>query len=114
MHEPDTVLSYSDNCNEESGNYSWDGKYIGAGKMTHVKLVRPNKIRQSIEFSRPFKSVKGNYEFLELAWYSAYAHLQTMKIKVDKTRPSLEIYENDPESCTSSNDWLTGIYIPVK
>ncbi|MCG8325709.1 MAG: SRPBCC family protein, partial [Thiotrichales bacterium] len=57
MHEPDTQMTYSENWDEEGGHYSWDGKHIGAGKMTHVKFERPNRIRQQIEFIRPFKSV---------------------------------------------------------
>lgn len=274
MHEPDTKLKYSDTPNEEGGSYSWDGKYIGAGKLTHIKFDKPNRIQEKIEFTRPFKSVcdvsfelenkegktnvtwimkgtmpflfrfmiprmidmiskdydlglamlsgrldpesehpklnfagettleaqqclckgfegylpemqqamhkgfpelmefiqkqdkqpacaprsvyhkvdikkmhfvcdmaipvtddtdtgtyqvkqlgggryfkvelQGAYDFLELAWYSAYAHLHMKKIKPDNNRPSMEVYENNPEEINHSNETITTIYIPIK
>lgn len=274
IHEPETKLEYSENFSEEGGYYSWDGKRIGAGKLTHVKLERPHRIEQKIEFYRPFKSVcevgfefaeeqgqtrvawimqgkmpfllrfmtqktrdmiekdydlglamlngqlndhaeypvlkfegetvldpvqslckgfsggleameeamkkgfpelmefieqhngnaagapfsayhkvdiktmqfvcdmaipveggmeageyqlkklgggrffkvtvKGNYQFLELAWYSANAHVQMIKLKYDKSRASLEVYENDPEKVGSSNEIITTLYVPIK
>ncbi|MCG8378463.1 MAG: GyrI-like domain-containing protein [Proteobacteria bacterium] len=274
IHEPDTRLEYSEKTNAEGGNYSWDGKYIGAGKLTHIKLERPNHIKNKLEFIRPFKSVcdvgfeledeqgktkvtwymngsmpfffrfmvprtvnlisndyalglamlggimdsasehprlgfdgeielqqqyslfkhfegllpemqkamqagfpellqhvqaqgkqpsappfsvyhkvdlkkmhfvcdmaiplsedievgpfnsriyeggrffkvtlKGDYSFLELAWHSAYTHVCTRKIKIDKKRPSLEIYENDPNQLENTNELITSLYIPVK
>ncbi len=57
LHEPDTVIIYSENYQAEGGSYSWDGKVVGAGKLTHLKINGPNSIRQQIEFLRPFKSV---------------------------------------------------------
>ena len=57
IHEPETRLDFSDNCNEEGGAYSWDGKYIGAGTMTHVTQQRPHLLQEKLEFRRPFKSV---------------------------------------------------------
>ena len=274
MHEPECHLEYSDNCTEEGGYYSWDGKYLGAGKLTHVKFERPHRIHQKIEFFRPFKStcevgftftgkdgetevawnmhghmpflfrymianmvsmierdydlglamlagqldpvseyprirfqgkytlepqyclcekfsgfiremeiaiknglprlleyirqhnshitgkpftayhnvnlttmhficdlavpvaegiepgdysirilgggnyfkviLQGNYDFLESAWYSAYAHLKMHKIKPDKHRPALEIYENSPGTVSTGNDLLITLCIPVK
>ena len=57
MHEPDCPLIFSDDCGEEGGHYSWDGVRVGAGTLTHVKLERPNRIRESLVFTRPFKSV---------------------------------------------------------
>ena len=38
MHEPHTKLVFSDNCSEEGGYYTWDGKLVGAGKLIHVKF----------------------------------------------------------------------------
>jgi len=274
VHEPDTQLEFSDNCTEEGGFYTWDGKRVGAGKLTHVKFEQPHGIEQRIEFIRPFKSVcqvafefaekdgqtevtwtmhgkmpflfrfmtkktaemiskdydlglamlagqldptteypvldfqgeatlepmyslcegfegeeqemetamkagfpklmsyieqnsgqicgspytayhkvnlktmyfvcdmaipvgeginageyqlktlgggryykvglKGSYDFMELAWYSAMAHARMLKFKVDKNRPSLEIYANDPEKVESSNELQTMLYVPIK
>ena len=56
MHEPDTQLSYSDTPDQEGGWYTWDGKIVGAGKLTHEKFADNEKIEQRIEFTRPFKS----------------------------------------------------------
>ena len=274
MHEPECRLEYSDNCTEEGGYYSWDGKYLGAGKLTHVKFERPHRIHQKIEFFRPFKStcevgftftdyggetevawnmhghmpfllrfmivnmvsmierdydlglamlagqldpasefprisfqgktilepehclcekfngfiremeiamkngfpqlleyirehngritgkpftayhkvnlttmhfccdmavpvaggidpgnysiktlgggnyfkvtLQGNYDFLESAWYSAYAHMKMHSIKTDKKRPALEIYENNLNTVSTSNDLLTTLCIPLR
>ncbi len=55
LHEPGTLLNYSDNCDEEGGHYSWDGNYLGAGRISHVRLERPHRIQQRIEFMRPFR-----------------------------------------------------------
>jgi DNA gyrase inhibitor GyrI len=275
MHEPETRLVYSDTPDQEGGWYSWDGKTIGAGKITHQRFTGEEKIEQRIEFIRPFKSVskvwwefealengktlvhwnmagsmpflfrfmakkipefvekdydtglymlrgvlspdaeqpkftfdgpveldqqtaltihfegyleplkkamvegfprlgeyvdkkgltttgcpftvyhkvdlktmhfncdmavpvsngttssefevktypggryykttlQGSYEFLELAWYQAYSHLQMQKVKPDTKRPSLELYENDPTSVNHSNEIITSIYIPIR
>lgn len=56
MHEPDAKLTFSDNPDREGGAYSWDGKHIGAGTLTHVRLDAPERIDQRIAFKRPFKS----------------------------------------------------------
>ena len=56
MHEPDAKLTYSGNPDREGGSFSWDGKYIGAGTLTHVRLDAPVRIDQRIVFKRPFKS----------------------------------------------------------
>ena len=274
MHEPDTRLAFSDTPEQEGGWYTWDGKRVGAGKLTHVNLDPPNRIEERIEFLRPFRStnsvwwefsetegqteiawnmkgkmpfffrfmapmmsimiakdydlglamlrgvldpqaerpaigfegetglesqsaltipfkgnmddmiaamtdgfprlaahveqsgfslagrpftayhrvnpkkkyfecdiavpvthdtpdgdfvrkslgggkyfrvnVEGSYSFLELAWYSAMSHIRMLKLKMDVSRPSLEIYENDPEEVAHSNDIRTSLYIPVK
>ncbi len=274
IHEPDTLLSYSDSFDEPGGYYTWDGKFVGAGKLTHLEFDRPVAIRQKLEFQRPFKSIcqigfdlketgngtgvswsmhghmpfllrfmirrmvpmiqkdydlglamlagqldpeaeyprisfegecrlqevrclckgfagnlpdmqkamqsgfpelaqyvqdqgarktgtprsvyhkvnsdkmyfecdmavpvtgeinqgpyslktcaagryfrtvlRGHYDYLPLVLYSAFAHLQMYKIRVDRSRPSIEIYENDPQDCASSNEWITGVYIPIR
>jgi len=56
LHEPDAELDFSDDSNQAGGSYGWNGKYIGAGKITHLEL-RPNSaIEQQIDFLRPFKA----------------------------------------------------------
>jgi hypothetical protein len=67
LHEPDAELTYSDDCRVEGGYYSWAGKAVGAGKLTHLE-IRPNRsIHQQIEFLKPFKSVnRVDWEFEKL------------------------------------------------
>jgi effector-binding domain-containing protein len=53
-------------------------------------------------------------KFLELAWYQAYAHLQTQKIKPQLNRASREVYETDPNTVNHGNEIVTSIYIPIQ
>ena len=59
-------------------------------------------------------TLKGSYEFLELAWYQAYSHLQMQKIKPQHRRASREVYENDPSTVSHTNEIVTSIYIPIQ
>ncbi len=64
MHEPDTRIEYGEDYQAEGGYYTWDGKVVGAGKLTHVSIRPPGRIEQQIEFLRPFKSTsRVNWEF---------------------------------------------------
>jgi len=56
IHEPETKIVYSENFQSEGGHYSWDGKAVGAGKLTHLEINPGVSIKQQIEFFRPFKS----------------------------------------------------------
>lgn len=56
LHEPDVKITYSKNITKVGGNYSWDGKRIGAGSLTHSKIVGEECIKQDLLFTRPFKS----------------------------------------------------------
>ncbi len=274
MHEPDTLLEFSDGAEREGGFHTWDGKRVGAGKLTHTRFDEPRRIEQRIEFTRPFKAVsgvwwdlserdgqtvvswcmrgrmpfllrfmtattrqmiekdyelglamlrgtldkdaerpvlrfrgetirevttaltipfaggmeemvkameagfprlgaqversgvtsagspftayhavdpkkmyfrcdmavpvpdgadagefelkplgggryfkvevRGSYDFLESAWYSAMSHIRMLKLKQDRSRPSLEVYENDPCSVEHSNEIRTSLHIPIK
>jgi len=63
LHEPDTKIVYSEDCQQEGGSYSWDGKLVGAGKLSHLSISPDSRIEQQIEFIRPFKSVS------QVNWY---------------------------------------------
>ena len=56
----------------------------------------------------------GDYRFLELSWYKAYSHVRMLKLKIDRKRPSLEVYENDSGEVENINDLKTSLYLPVK
>ena len=57
MHEADAKVVFSDDYQQEGGSYNWDGKLIGAGKLSHVTIKPHSRIDQKIEFMRPFRSV---------------------------------------------------------
>ena len=71
--------------------------------------------RKRLGGGRFFKvSLKGSYDFLEMTWYSAMSHLRMRKLKMDKSRPSMEVYENDPGAVKDTNDLETTLYIPLR
>ena len=274
IHEPTCKLEYSDNSNDIEGWYTWDGQFIGAGKMMHEKFDAPRRMDQKLEFYKPFKSqadiafefvekeggtevtwimasempflfrfmipniikligkdydfglarlaglldpasehpvvtfeesqdfdkkhvisrafagqfddmvpvmketypalmqhardkdlkitsspftayhradlkkmhfsidmalpvaegsdagdyeskmlgggkyfkttLKGSYDFMDIAWHEAMGHMKMCKIKQDTSRSSFEVYENDPNAVSHSNELVTSIYIPMK
>ena len=59
-------------------------------------------------------TLQGKYDFLELAWYAAMCHVKMLKLKIDKQRPMLEVYENDPTTVSDTNDIRTGIFVPLR
>jgi hypothetical protein len=56
LHEPDAEIGFSDDCRQAGGYYSWNGKRLGAGKLTHLELQPHSRIEQQIEFLRPFRA----------------------------------------------------------
>ena len=72
-------------------------------------------VRKTLGAGKYFQTtLSGSYDFLELAWYSAMSQVRMLKLKMDRSRPSLEIYENDPEAVTHTNEIRTTLYIPVR
>ncbi|HPQ94792.1 MAG: SRPBCC family protein [Thiothrix sp.] len=57
MHEPDASLDFSDQSGQEGSWYSWDGKLVGAGEMTHEQLSPAAHIDCRLQFLRPMRSV---------------------------------------------------------
>lgn len=93
IHEPDTHLEYSENYNQEEGFYTWEGRYIGKGRLTHVKLDQPNAIQQKLEFIKPFKSICDvGFEFsekagkTEITWYMDGKMPFLFRFMTEKTR----------------------------
>jgi effector-binding domain-containing protein len=80
---------------QDTADGDFVGKSLGAGKYFQV-------------------SVSGSYNFLELAWYSAMSHIRMLKFKMDKSRPSLEVYENDPDTVAHTNEIQTTLYVPIR
>ncbi len=59
-------------------------------------------------------TLQGSYGFLESTWHSAISHIRMLQQKRDRTRPSYEVYENDPAAVVHSNEILTSLYIPIR
>jgi|MEHZ01.4.fsa_nt_MEHZ011273679.1_10 effector-binding domain-containing protein len=67
MHEPDCPLEFTENPNAVEGGYSWEGKLIGAGTLTHKQIDRPIYIEAALSLTRPFKSdSKVTFDFREV------------------------------------------------
>ena len=67
IHEPDIKINYSKNYTQKGGHYTWEGKSIGSGKITHTKITQPIEIEQKLEFYKPFRSqCKIFWDFQEL------------------------------------------------
>ena len=56
LHEPQAEIVYSDDCRQAGGYYTWDGKRLGTGKLTHLELQPYSRIEQQIRFLRPFRA----------------------------------------------------------
>ncbi len=57
---------------------------------------------------------QGSYEFLGSAWNAAMGQAKMQKLKLDKSRPSLEIYLNTPDQVAHSNELVTLLQVPIK
>ena len=71
-----------------------------------VKQIEGGKFHQT--------QLKGSYDFLKSAWYSAMSHLKMTKTKLDWKRPCVELYENNLRDIEDTNDLVTSIFVPVK
>ena len=74
--------------------------------------MKPSLI--ACEFRKLIDEVLGDHDFLPLAWYAAFSHCRMHKIKLDKSRPSLEIYHDNPVAIDDSNTIKTILYVAVK
>jgi Polyketide cyclase / dehydrase and lipid transport/GyrI-like small molecule binding domain len=59
-------------------------------------------------------TMHGNYDFVGHVWNAAYGQAKMQKLKIDKSRPALEIYTVNPMQGPNSNDWETKLCIPLK
>jgi effector-binding domain-containing protein len=57
---------------------------------------------------------QGSYQFLGSAWNAAMGQARMQKLKLDKSKPSLEIYTNTPDTVAHSNELVTLLQIPLK
>jgi hypothetical protein len=57
---------------------------------------------------------QGSYQFLGSAWNAAMGQVRMQQLKIDKSKPSLEIYTNTPDQVAHSNELVTLLQIPLK
>jgi effector-binding domain-containing protein len=57
---------------------------------------------------------QGSYQFIGSAWNAAVGQAKMQKLKLDKSRPSLEIYLNTPDTVKHSNELVTLLQVPIK
>ncbi|MFT4848771.1 MAG: effector-binding domain-containing protein [Sediminicola sp.] len=58
-------------------------------------------------------TLKGNYKYLEKAYYKANEYLIANSLEAHPTGKMFEVYRNDPGSVPNPADWLTEVYIPI-
>ena len=74
-----------------------------------------NYTRREFSGGRYFKmTLHGDHRFLPLGWHALTSHCRLHKVKLDPTRPALEIYHHDPQELTDSNQMTSALYLPIK
>jgi len=74
-----------------------------------------NYARRDFRGGRYFKmTLRGDHSFLPLGWYALFSHCRMHKIKLDKSRPALEIYHDDPVQIDDSNRITTTLYLAIR
>lgn len=62
LHDPNASLQF-DRPRKLGGSYSWQGRRIGAGRITHSARPDPHTLHMQLQFLRPFKaSAKACFE----------------------------------------------------
>lgn len=58
--------------------------------------------------------VQGSWDFMELAWHAALAHLRMTKAVWERSRGSVEEYVAGPDAVADEDQLVTRIWLPVK
>ncbi len=59
-------------------------------------------------------TLRGSYDFLPSSWNTIYGQVKMQKLKIDKRRPALEVYQINPMEAPHSNEWVTLLCVPIK
>jgi len=59
-------------------------------------------------------TLRGSHRFLPLGWHALYSHCRMRRLKLDRSRPALEIYHDAPLQTADSNRVTTALYAPLK
>lgn len=81
-YEPGVSITFGEKSEGVGGEYAWDGKIIGAGRMKHLDIEENRFIRSEIEFLRPTKSIAEVYWLLEQKTSKVTTVTWGMKIKI--------------------------------
>ena len=74
-----------------------------------------NYSRREFSGGEYFKiTLRGDHRFLSLAWHTLFSHCRMHRIKLDKSRPALEIYQDDPSGVDDSNQINTTLYLAIR
>ena len=59
-------------------------------------------------------TLRGDHRFLPLGWHALYAHCRLYRLKIDRARPALEIYQQLPQQGADSSRVTTALYAPLR
>ncbi len=78
------------------------------------KTPQSNYIRREFAGGNYFQlTLRGGQEFIPLGWHALQSHCRMHKIKLDPSRPALEIYHDDA-AATGSNTNTTTLYLAIR
>jgi predicted transcriptional regulator YdeE len=83
---------------------------VPVGNSTPLSNYKRHEFKGGVYFKM---TLRGDLGFLPLGWYALHSHCRMHKIKLDNTRPALEIYLGDATRITDGNQFSTDLYIPV-
>ncbi len=80
-----------------------------------VKHLNAGEAGITLPAGRYFQmTMRGNYDFLPSSWNTVYGQVKMLKLKIDKSRPALEVYQINPMEAPHSNGWVTLLCVPLK
>jgi predicted transcriptional regulator YdeE len=80
-----------------------------------IKEAKAGEAHLALPAGKYFQmTMRGNYDFLPSSWNTIYGQIKMQKLKIDKSRPALEVYQINPMQAQSSNDWATLLCVPIK
>ena len=84
---------------------------VPVGNNTPLSNYKRHEFNGGLYFKM---TLRGDLGYLPLGWYALHSHCRMHKIKLDTTRPALEIYLGDTTKITDGNQFSTALYIPIK
>lgn len=80
-----------------------------------VKHLNAGEAGMTLPAGKYFQmTMRGNYDFLPSSWNTIYGQVKMQKLKIDKSRPALEVYQINPMEAPNSNKWTTLLCVPIK